>query len=236
VKKFSYITTTTVASLILLITLCATATAGDLKSAKEKYSYAIGFQIGTGLKKENANVDVDAIKQGMLDVLSGTAPKISMEEMQAAVMEIQKEQQAARQAKGDVAKKAGDDFMAANKKKKGVKTLKSGVQYKVVKDGKGSKPKASDSVVAHYKGTLIDGTEFDSSYKRGQPATFGVGQVIKGWQEILPLMSTGSKWQVFIPSDMAYGPRGAGANIGPNETLIFDIELLEIKAAEAAKK
>lgn len=235
-KKFSYITTTTVASLILLITLCATATAGDLKSAKEKYSYAIGFQIGTGLKKENANVDVDAIKQGMLDVLSGTAPKISMEEMQAAVMEIQKEQQAARQAKGDVAKKAGDDFMAANKKKKGVKTLKSGVQYKVVKDGKGSKPKASDSVVAHYKGTLIDGTEFDSSYKRGQPATFGVGQVIKGWQEILPLMSTGSKWQVFIPSDMAYGPRGAGANIGPNETLIFDIELLEIKAAEAAKK
>ena len=161
--------------------------------------------------------------------------QVSMEEMQAAVMEMQKSQQAARQAKGEKAKKAGEDFLAANKKKKGVQTLKNGIQYKVIKKGKGAKPKASDSVVAHYKGTLIDGTEFDSSYKRGQPATFGVGQVIQGWQEVLPLMAAGSKWQVFIPSDLAYGPRGAGPNIGPNETLVFDIELLEVKAGEAAK-
>lgn len=204
--------------------------AADLKSTKQKYSYAIGFQIGTGLKRDNADVDVDAIKQGIEDVMAGAKTRVSMEEMQAAVMEMQKAQQEARQAMGDKAKKAGEKFLADNKNKKGVKTLKSGIQYKVIKEGKGAKPKASDSVVAHYKGTLIDGTEFDSSYKRGQPATFGVGQVIKGWQEVLPLMSAGSKWQVFIPSDLAYGPRGAGANIGPNETLIFDIELLEVKS------
>jgi len=156
-----------------------------------------------------------------------------MEEMQAAVMETQQAQQAARQAGGDKAKKAGEKFLAENKKKKGVKTLKSGIQYKVIKEGKGAKPTAADSVVAHYKGTLVDGTEFDSSYKRGEPATFGVGQVIKGWQEVLPLMAAGSKWQVFIPSDLAYGEHGAGGSIGPNETLIFDIELLEVKSKGA---
>ncbi len=234
-KKSNYFTLTFVTSIALLLTV-SSATAADYKTAKEKYSYAIGFQIGNGLKRDNADVDVEAIKQGIKDVLSGSETKVSMEEMQAAVMEMQKVQQEARQAEGEKAKKVGADFLAANAKKKGIKTLKSGIQYKVVKEGKGAKPTASDSVVAHYKGTLIDGTEFDSSYKRGQPATFGVGQVIKGWQEVLPLMATGSKWQVFIPSDLAYGPRGAGANIGPNETLIFDIELLEVKAATAEKK
>ncbi|WP_455376532.1 FKBP-type peptidyl-prolyl cis-trans isomerase [Kaarinaea lacus] len=234
-KKTSYYTLTLVIQFTLLVILSSAATAADLKTTKEKYSYAIGFQIGNGLKKDNVDVDVEALKQGVKDVLSGAKTKVSMEEMQAAVLEMQKAQQAAREVEGEKAKKAGADFLAANKKKKGVKTLKSGIQYKVIKEGKGSKPTASDSVVAHYKGTLIDGTEFDSSYKRGQPATFGVGQVIKGWQEILPLMPSGSTWQVFIPSDLAYGPRGAGPNIGPNETLVFDIELLEVKPGEAKK-
>ena len=228
-KKISYFTMTIFALLIAVLAINTTATAAEFKTSKQKYSYAIGFQIGNGLKRDNADVDVEAIKQGIADVLAGSKTKVSMEDMQAAVMEMQKSQNAARQAKGDKAKKAGMDYLAANKKKKGVKTLKSGIQYKIIKEGKGVKPKASDSVVAHYKGTLINGTEFDSSYKRGQPATFAVGQVIKGWQEVLPMMPTGSKWQVFIPSDLAYGERGAGANIGPNETLIFDIELLELK-------
>ena len=203
--------------------------AADYKSSKEKYSYAIGFQIGNNLKREGADVDINAITQGIKDVLSGTDLKVSMEEMQAAVLEIQKDQQAKRQAKGEEAKKKGSEFLAANKKKKGVTELPNGIQYKILQEGKGAKPKPTDTIVAHYKGTLIDGKEFDSSYKRGQPATFAVNQVIKGWQEILPMMTTGSKWKVFIPSDMAYGERGAGANIGPNETLVFEIELLEIK-------
>jgi len=152
-----------------------------------------------------------------------------MEDMQAAVLELQKQQQAERQVRGEKAKKEGDAYLAKNKKQKGVVELPSGVQYKVIIEGKGEKPKPTDTIVAHYKGTLIDGTEFDSSYKRGQPATFAVNQVIPGWQEILPMMPTGSKWQVVIPADKAYGARGAGANIGPNETLIFEVELLEIK-------
>lgn len=229
-KKISTSIMTTVTPLILLFSISSTVTAAEFKTNKQKYSYAIGFQIGTGLKRDNVDADVEAIKQGIKDVMSGAQPQVSLEDMQAAVLEMQKAQQAARDALGDKAKKAGEKFLADNKKKKGVQTLKSGIQYKVIKKGSGAKPTAADSVVAHYKGTLIDGTEFDSSYKRGQPATFGVGQVIKGWQEILPMMPTGSKWQVFIPSDLAYGPRGAGPNIGPNETLVFDIELLEVKA------
>jgi FKBP-type peptidyl-prolyl cis-trans isomerase FklB len=153
--------------------------------------------------------------------------------MQAAFQAQQKkdmEKQAA------VAKKnldAGQAFLEANKKKEGVVTLPSGLQYKVVTEGKGKQPKSTDTVVAHYRGTLINGTEFDSSYQRNEPATFPVGGVIKGWQEALPLMKEGAKWQVYIPSDLAYGPRGAGGDIGPNEVLIFDIELLSVKEAAA---
>lgn len=236
-NKQSYITIVILSILILLLTACEKKAPPEpkieLQTTKQKFSYAIGFQIGNGLKRDNADVDIDIIKKGIMDVLSGSETMISMEEMQAAVMETQKSQLAARQAEGDKAKKAGEDFLAANKSKEGIVTLESGIQYKVIKEGTGPKPIASDSVVAHYKGTLIDGTEFDSSYKRGQPATFGLGQVIKGWQEILPLMATGSKWQVFIPSSLAYGERGAGGSIGPNQTLIFDIELLEVKSKDA---
>jgi FKBP-type peptidyl-prolyl cis-trans isomerase FklB len=205
------------------------ANAAELKSNKQKYSYAIGFQIGNNLKREGADVDIDAITQGIKDVLSGAELAVSMEDMQAAVLELQKQQQADRQARGEIAKKEGEEFLAKNKKEKGVVELPSGVQYKVIQEGKGNKPTATDTIVAHYKGTLISGKEFDSSYKRGQPATFAVNQVIPGWQEILPMMPTGSKWKVVIPADQAYGARGAGVDIGPNETLIFEVELLEIK-------
>ncbi|MGD8640598.1 MAG: FKBP-type peptidyl-prolyl cis-trans isomerase [Gammaproteobacteria bacterium] len=216
-----------VAATLFLAT--ASVFAADYKSDKEKYSYAIGFQIGNNLKREDADIDIDAIAQGIKDVISGADLKVNMEDMQAAVMKVQKEQQAKRQAKGESAKKEGAEFLAKNKKEKGVKELDNGIQYKILKKGDGAQPKPTDTIVAHYKGTLIDGKEFDSSYKRGQPATFAVNQVIQGWQEILPMMHTGSKWKVFIPSDLAYGERGAGANIGPNETLIFEIELLDIK-------
>ncbi len=228
--KKSLPTTLLLSGVIIIASLASLhASAADLKSNKGKYSYAIGFQIGNNLKREGADVDVDAIAQGIKDVLSGAKLSVSMEDMQAAVMEMQKQQQAAREAQGEKAKKEGEAYLAKNKKAKGVKELPSGIQYKVIKEGKGDKPKASDTIVAHYKGTLISGKEFDSSYSRGQPATFAVNQVIQGWQEILPMMPIGSKWEVVIPASLAYGPRGAGANIGPNETLIFEVELLEIK-------
>jgi FKBP-type peptidyl-prolyl cis-trans isomerase FklB len=130
---------------------------------------------------------------------------------------------------GDANKKEGDAFLAANKTKEGVVTLPSGLQYKILQEGTGPKPTASDTVVCNYRGTLLNGTEFDSSYKRGQPATFAVGQVIHGWTEALQLMTVGSKWQLFIPPDLAYGPRGAGNDIGPNATLVFEVELVSIQ-------
>ena len=148
-------------------------------------------------------------------------------------MEVQKQMQAKQQEKlkeaGDANKKEGEAFLAANKGKEGVVILPSGLQYKILKEGAGPKPTASDSVVCNYRGTLINGAEFDSSYKRGQPATFPVSGVIKGWTEALQLMAVGSKWQLFIPSELAYGERGAGADIGPSSTLIFEVELLSIE-------
>ncbi len=131
---------------------------------------------------------------------------------------------------------AGQAFLEANKKKEGVVTLPSGLQYKIITEGKGKQPKSTDTVVAHYRGTLTNGTEFDSSYKRNEPATFPVAGVIKGWQEVLPLMKEGAKWQVYIPAELAYGPRGAGDVIGPNEVLVFDIELLSVKSEAEGKE
>ena len=174
----------------------------------------------------------EALSQAITDVLSGSKLKVSQQDMQAAFTARQQKMAAERDAKGADAKAAGEKFLAENKNKKGVTTLKNGLQYKVIKQGDGKKPTSSDSVVAHYEGKLINGKVFDSSMKRGQPATFPLNGVIKGWQEILPLMPVGSKWTVYIPSELAYGTRGAGASIGPNETLIFDIELLEIKSSQ----
>ena len=205
-----------------------------LTTPKEKSSYAIGMNWGTGLHKQGIDVDSAALIQGMKDALAGSKTLLTEEEARAALMQLQSEMQAKQQEKakqeGEAGKKEGDAFLAANKGKEGVVTLPSGLQYKILKEGTGPKPTADDSVVCNYKGTLINGTEFDSSYKRGEPATFPVGGVIKGWTEALQLMPVGSKWQLFIPADLAYGPRGTpGGPIGPNSTLIFEVELMSIK-------
>jgi FKBP-type peptidyl-prolyl cis-trans isomerase FklB len=205
-----------------------------LTTSKQKASYAIGMNWGTGLHRQAIDVDTAALLQGMKDALAGGKTLLTEDEARAALMQLQKEMQEKQQAKaaaeGEANKKEGDAFLAANKSKEGVVTLPSGLQYKILKEGNGLKPTATDSVVCNYKGTLINGTEFDSSYKRGEPATFPVTGVIKGWTEALQLMPVGSKWQLFIPSDLAYGPRGTpGGPIGPNATLIFEVELISIK-------
>ena len=207
-----------------------------LTTPKDKASYAIGVNIGRGLHRDSVDVDPNILIQGLKDALAGGKLLLSDDEAKAALTALQadvnKRQQEKMQVVGDANKKEGEEFLAANKAKDGVVTLPSGLQYKILKQGTGPKPAASDSVVCNYRGTLINGTEFDSSYKRGQPATFGVSQVIHGWTEALQLMPVGSKWQLFIPAEMAYGPRGAGADIGPNATLIFEVELLSIQSKD----
>jgi FKBP-type peptidyl-prolyl cis-trans isomerase FklB len=205
----------------------------ELTTEKDKISYIIGLNIGTSMKKDEVDVDVDIFTKGLNDALSGANPLMTQDEMAATWGEFQKKFQD-KQAKvqKDVSeknKKEGEDFLAANKKKDSIITTKSGLQYKILKVGTGKTPKATDTVVTHYRGYLIDGTEFDNSYQRNQPATFAVGGVIPGWVEALQMMPVGSKWQLFIPSNLGYGERGAGQVIAPNATLIFEIELLEIK-------
>lgn len=207
--------------------------AGGLKTDKQKFSYTAGYQIGQNLKRQNLDLDSRAFSQGAQDAITNAKPRLKPEEMQAAVQNQQKKDMEKQAAAAKQNLEAGRAFLEANKKKDGVVTLPSGLQYKVITEGKGKQPKNTDTVVAHYRGTLINGTEFDSSYQRNEPATFPVGGVIKGWQEALPLMKEGSKWQVYIPSDLGYGPRGAGGEIGPNQVLVFDIELLSVKEAAA---
>ena len=201
-----------------------------LKNQKDKISYIIGMDIGTNLKKQSIGIDSNILAKGVKDALAGTKPLLTEQEIQETMMAFQKEMMA---KQAEVAKKnkaEGEAFLAENKKKEGVKALLSGLQYKVIKAGTGKKPKSTDTVTAHYRGTLINGTEFDSSYKRGQPATFPVsGGMIPGWTEALQLMEEGAKWQLFIPSNLAYGEKGAGRDIGPNATLIFEIELVSIQ-------
>jgi FKBP-type peptidyl-prolyl cis-trans isomerase len=194
----------------------------------------IGTNLGSTLKKQSVEVDWNLVSQGLKDsTTTGAKTRLTEDEAKAVLTEVQnearKEQQEKMQEAAAKNKTEGEAFLAANKAKDGVVTLPSGLQYKILTAGTGPKPTASDSVVCNYRGTLINGTEFDSSYKRGQPATFGVGQVIKGWTEALQLMPVGSKWQLVIPSSLAYGDRGAGAEIGPNATLIFEVELLSIQ-------
>ena len=191
------------------------------------------MKMGANLHKQSVPVDPNILARGLKDSLAGTKTLLTDDEAQAAIIEVQndlrKKQQEKMQVEGAANKKEGDDFLAANKGKEGVVPLPSGLQYKILKEGTGPKPTATDSVVCNYRGTLINGTEFDSSYKRGQPATFPVTGVIKGWTEALQLMPVGSKWQLFIPSDLAYGERGPAPEIGPNATLIFEVELLSIE-------
>ncbi len=205
----------------------------ELKDNKDKVSYSIGVNIGTNIKSQSIDVNIDALLQGMKDALSGNETLMSADEINETLSDFQKEmmvKQAERMR--DLAeknKKESDTFLEENKKKDGVITLPSGLQYKVLKQGEGVTPQLTDTVTVHYRGTFIDGTEFDSSYKRGEPAVFRVNGVIPGLSEALQLMNKGSKWQIFIPPDLAYGERGAGRSIEPNKTLIFEIELLSFE-------
>jgi FKBP-type peptidyl-prolyl cis-trans isomerase FklB len=210
-----------------------------LMTDKDKASYALGMNIGQNMRKDALDLDPGIVAQGLKDALSGSKTLMTEAEAQQAFAKLRNEviakKQAAMQQAGEANKKAGDQFLAANKPKEGIVTLPDGLQYKVLKEGTGPKPKATDTVEVNYRGTLLDGSEFDSSYKRNQPETLGVNQVIKGWTEALQLMPVGSKWQLFIPPDLAYGPNGAGNAIGPDSTLIFEVELLSIKPPQPPK-
>jgi len=218
------------------------ADAVSLTTELEKISYIIGTQIAGNIKKANIEVNIDSLAQGIKDVLEGKKLALSQAEMQTVYGAWQtrmKQKQAAEQAKAAAENLAkGTAFLEANKAKEGVVVLPSGLQYKVITEGTGNTPVATDRVKTHYRGTLIDGKEFDSSYKRGQPATFGVTQVIKGWTEALQLMKEGAKWELYIPANLAYGTRDT-PTIPANSTLIFEIELIEIvkpaQTTEAAK-
>jgi FKBP-type peptidyl-prolyl cis-trans isomerase len=208
-------------------------------SAKEKQSYAIGMNLGENLKAQSVEIDPNMLARGMKDTLGGTKTLLTVEEEHATLMELQnglrKTQMEKMQKVGEKNKTEGETFLAANKSKPGIVTLPSGLQYKILHVGTGPKPTASDTVSCNYKGTLIDGTEFDSSYKRGQPTTFPVSGVIKGWTEALQLMPVGSKWQLFVPAALAYGDHAASAVLGPNSMLIFEVELVSIQDKTQAK-
>lgn len=203
----------------------------DLKSDKDSASYAIGTNIGQSMKQQGLDVDADLLSAGLRDALKGES-KLTDDQVRAILMAFQ--EKAMRQAdekrmkEGEESLKKATDFLAANKSKPGVMTTPSGLQYKVVKEGTGAKPKATDQVKVHYTGTLVDGTKFDSSVDRGEPATFGLNQVIPGWTEGLQLMTVGSKYMLYLPPSLGYGEQGAGGSIGPNQALIFEVELLEI--------
>ena len=229
--------------IISLVVLCVASIGlaqdkAQLKDQKDKASYSIGYDIGGTFKKQNVELNADALFAGLKDALANKDGLLTKEEREKTLELFQKEMMEKQVA---VAKEAatknaaeGEKFLAENKKKDGVKTTASGLQYKVLKEGSGASPKETDTVVTNYKGTLLDGTEFDSSYKRNEPMTFPVNRVIKGWTEALQLMKPGAKFQLFIPSSLAYGERGAGRDIGPNATLIFEVELLSIKPPEPA--
>lgn len=202
--------------------------ATKLETEQQKFSYTVGIQIGNQLKQGD-EIDLDALTQAIKDAYKGTEYQLSIEEMQQVMSSYQEKQFADRVEKSTSNKKAGEQFLAENKTKEGVNETSSGLQYKVISEGDGDKPSASDNVKVHYHGTLIDGTVFDSSVERGEPIVLGVGNVIQGWQETLPMMNVGSKWQIYVPSDLAYGENGAGSKIGPNTALIFDIELIAIE-------
>ncbi len=235
---------TALAVLMLMFSPAAAQEAPSLKDDKEKSSYAVGMNLGGALRRQSPDLDVNLIVQGFRDALAGEKTLLTAVEMRAILSRLQAElktKQAAQQTeKAANSKSEGEAFLAENKAREGVVTLESGLQYKIVKAGDGKKPTIDDTVVCHYRGTLVDGTEFDSSYKRDKAATLALKKVVKGWAEALQLMPAGSKWQLFIPPSLGYGERGAGASIGPNATLIFEVELVSIqdaseKAAQSSK-
>jgi len=205
----------------------------NLETDKQKASYAIGMNMGKNLAHDGVDIDADAFLQGLKDVRSGGNTLLTEDEAHAALAKLQSEvtakQEQMRNQEAAEAKQAGEQFLTANRSKEGVVELPSGLQYKILQQGSGPKPTADDTVVCNYRGTLVNGKEFDSSYSRGKPASFPVNRVIKGWTEALQLMAVGSKWQLFIPSQLAYGESGAGdGDVPPNSTLVFEVELISI--------
>jgi FKBP-type peptidyl-prolyl cis-trans isomerase len=215
-----------------------------LKTDKDRISYAIGMNVGSGIRttlsRQSVEVDLNLLTQGFKDAVEANKTLMTEDEARAALTQLQNELRAKQEEKQKLAaeanKKEGDALLAANKTKEGVITLPDGLQYKILTPGAGPKPAATDTVVCNYRGTLINGKEFDSSYKGGKPVTFQVGGVIKGWTEALQLMPVGSKWQLWIPPDLAYGDQQRGPDIGPNSTLIFEVELISIEPKNQEKK
>jgi FKBP-type peptidyl-prolyl cis-trans isomerase FklB len=222
----------TILGIVLLLGVCFAVEKAELKDQKDKESYSLGYQFGRSLKAQKLEINMDVYRSGITDALGGANPLLSQEEISKTVQGIQQRVAAARQK--ELTEQSGRNltegkaFMEANKKKEGVKTLPSGLQYKVLAEGSGKAPKTTDEVTVNYRGATIDGTEFDSSYKRGTPLNLRVDKVIPGWKEALQLMKEGSKWQLFIPPELGYGEQGGGP-IPPNATLVFEVELIAIK-------
>jgi len=214
---------------LLLVSASAVVHATDLNTSEQKLSYVLGFQFAKQMKSEGINIDVTAFAAAIDDVFKDQPVQMSMDNMRAALQEGRQVVMEKKQADAQAALVAGNAFLEENKSKDGVVVLPSGLQYIELKAGEGESPKAEAEVTVHYRGTLINGEEFDSSYKRGEPTSFGLSGVIPGFRESLTLMKPGAKWRVFVPSEMGYGAKGAGASIGPNQALIFDIELISVK-------
>ena len=218
-------------NVMLLFGVCSAGEKLDLKNEKVRLSYSVGYQVGGDFLRQGTDINPELLLKGVEDALAGNEPLMTPQEMRTTLVELQKTVTAAqeqkRKAEAETNLLAGKAFLSENANKEGIKTLPSGLQYKVIAEGSGRTPKAEDTVTVHYRGTLIDGTEFDSSYSRGKPATFGVGRVIAGWTEALQLMKEGAKWQLFIPPELAYGDKQTG-KIEPNSTLIFEVELISV--------
>ncbi len=222
--------------MVLFLGVGIAADKPEVKEEKDRISYSVGYQVGGDFKRQGVELNPELLVKGIQDAVSGAKPLLSQQEMNRTLVDLKKkivaDQREAQQKMGEKNLADGKDFLSANGKKKGVVILPSGLQYKILSEGKGKSPGPADSVTVHYRGTLIDGTEFDSSYSRGKPATFQVNRVIAGWTEALQKMKEGAKWQLFIPPNLAYGERGAGSRIGPNATLIFEVELISVQAGK----
>ena len=220
--------TAAAAALALALELGAADAAKPLESQKQKASYGVGMNVGKSFKSDLIDLDIDAFMAGFKDALAGKESAVSGADLEKAMADLRADVSKKSEERAASNKKAGEEFLTKNKTNKDVKTTESGLQYIVEKEGNGPTPKATDTVKVHYRGTLIDGTEFDSSYKRNEPAEFPVSGVIKGWGEALQMMKVGSKWKVFIPPSIGYGDQGQPPVIPPSAVLVFEIELLEI--------
>jgi FKBP-type peptidyl-prolyl cis-trans isomerase len=232
--KRTYIIFMLLAAVVLSVAVNAQ---DELQTEDQKFSYMLGVSAGRYIQRLGLNVDVDIFNKAIQDVMGDKELMMTPEQLSETNAALQQKMQAQAQSQqqeaGETNRKEGEAFLAENKSKEGVKITESGLQYEVLSEGEGDKPGATDTVTVHYRGTLLDGTEFDSSYSRGEPATFALNQVIPGWTEGLQLMTPGSKYKLYIPSELAYGERGAGNQIGPNSTLVFEVELMEVNPAAA---